>query len=287
MKSFSNKVTAITGAGSGIGRALARALAAEGCHLALSDVDAQPLAETARLCEQHGVHVTHATVDVANRHEVEEWAQATAREHGAINLIINNAGVAHAGLVAESGYSDYDWILDINFKGVLYGTKTFLPYLKEAPEGGHVVNISSIFGLFAQPGMSAYNATKFAVRGFTESLRQELDLAESSVSATCVHPGGIQTNIARTARMDDSMAQLMGEDTGALQAHFETLFRTTADEAAQAILKAVKQDRRRLLIGAEAHAADWMQRLLPAGYQRLVTGALKRKRQRQRAARRT
>lgn len=286
MKSFSSKVAAITGAGSGIGRALARALAARGCHLALSDMDAESLAETARLCEQQDVHLTHATVNVANRREVEEWAQVTAWEHGPINLVINNAGVAHAGLVAESPYSDYDWILDINFKGVLHGTKTFLPYLKEAPDGGHVVNISSIFGLFSQPGMSAYNATKFAVRGLTESLRQELDMEDSGVSATCVHPGGIQTNIARKARMDESMAQLLGEDTGALQANFETLFRTTADEAAQAILKAVKQDRRRLLIGAEAHAADWMQRLLPAGYQRLVTTALEFKRQRQSGARR-
>ena len=287
MKSFSGKVAAITGAGSGIGQALARALAAEGCHLALSDVNEEGLTETVKLCEQRGVNVTSATVNVAKRREVENWAKEVARDHGRINLIFNNAGVAHAGAVADSSYTDYNWIVDINFKGVLYGTKTFLPYLKEAPDGGHVVNISSIFGLFAQPGMSAYNATKFAVRGLTESLRQELDMEDGKVSATCVHPGGIKTNIARTARMDESMSELMGEDTGTLTANFEKLFRTTADEAAQAILKAVKRDRRRLLIGAEAHATDWMQRLLPAGYQRLVTGALTFNRQRQSAARRS
>ena len=287
MKSFSGKVAAITGAGSGIGRALAKSLAAEGCHLALSDVNTEGLAETVRLCEEQGVNVTSATVNVAKRREVENWAKDVAREHGEINMIFNNAGVAHAGAVADSSYTDYNWIVDINFKGVLYGTKTFLPYLKDAPGGGHVVNISSIFGLFAQPGMSAYNATKFAVRGLTESLRQELDMEGGNVSATCVHPGGIKTNIARTARMDESMSELMGEDTGALQANFEKLFRTTADEAAQAILKAVKRDRRRLLIGADARATDWMQRLLPAGYQRLVAGALKFNRQRQSAARRS
>lgn len=286
MKSFSGKVAAITGAGSGIGRALAQALATQGCHLALSDVNEQDLAETVGLCEPQGVNVTSATVNVAKRREVENWAKAIARDHGRINLIFNNAGVAHAGAVADASYTDYNWIVDINFKGVLYGTKTFLPYLKDAPDGGHVVNISSIFGLFAQPGMSAYNATKFAVRGLTESLRQELDMEDSGVSATCVHPGGIKTNIARTARMDESLSELMGEDTGTLKANFETLFRTTADESAQAILKAVKRDRRRLLIGAEAHASDWMQRLLPAGYQRLITGALKFNRQRQGTARR-
>ncbi|MFO7788849.1 MAG: SDR family NAD(P)-dependent oxidoreductase [Halospina sp.] len=287
MKSFSGKVAAVTGAGSGIGRALARALAAEGCHLALSDVDGEGLAATVRLCENQGVNVTSARVNVAKRREVEDWAKDVLREHTQVNLIFNNAGVAHAGSVAESSYTDYNWILDINFKGVLYGTKTFLPHLKDAPGGGHVVNISSIFGLFAQPGMSAYNATKFAVRGLTESLRQELDMEGGSVSATCVHPGGIKTNIARTARVDESMSELMGEETGMLTAHFEKLFRTTADDAAQAILKAVKRDRRRLLIGTEAYAADWMQRLLPAGYQSLVTGALKFNRQRRNPARRS
>mgnify|MGYP006289186901 FL=1 len=276
MKSFSGKVAAITGAGSGIGRALALKLAGEGCHLALSDVNAEGLAETAKQCEGRGITVTTASVDVANRQAVHKWADNVVSEHGRVNLVINNAGVAHAGSVEASSYDDYDWIVDINLRGVLYGTKAFLPHLKQARDGGHIVNISSIFGLFSQPGMSAYNMTKFAVRGFTESLRQELALEGASVSATCVHPGGIKTNIARSARMDSSVQELVGGDsTDQAQASFEKLFRTTADQAAEAILKGVRRNRRRVLIGQDAHAVDWMQRVLPTGYQALVTTALK------------
>ena len=275
MKSFSGKVAAVTGAGSGIGRALALALAREGCHLALSDVNTEGLAETAEQCGGQGVTVTTAGVDVSDRQAIHKWADNVVREHGRVNLIINNAGVAHAGSVEASSYDDYDWILDINLRGVLYGTKAFLPHLKQAKDGGHIVNISSIFGLFSQPGMSAYNMTKFAVRGFTESLRQELDLEGANVSATCVHPGGIKTNIARSARMDSSVSDLLGSSADQAQASFEKLFRTTADQAATAILKGVRQNRRRVLIGPDAHAVDWMQRALPTGYQSLVTTALK------------
>ncbi|TDT40291.1 short-subunit dehydrogenase [Halospina denitrificans] len=282
MKSFSGKVAAITGAGSGIGRALALALSREGCHLALSDVNAEGLAETARQCEADGITVTTANVDVSNKQAVHKWADSVVKDHGRVNLVINNAGVAHAGSVEGSSYDDYDWILDINLRGVLYGTKAFLPHLKQAKDGGHIVNISSIFGLFSQPGMSAYNMTKFAVRGFTESLRQELDLEGANVSATCVHPGGIRTNIARSARMDNSVQDLMGgESNDQMQASFEKLFRTTADQAAAAILKGVRQNRRRVLIGPDARAADWMQRVLPTGYQTLVTTALKLNRRKQ------
>lgn len=276
MRSFSGKVAAITGAGSGIGRALALALAREGCHLALSDVNGEGLADTTTLCEAEGVTVTTATVDVSDKQAVHKWADSVVRDHGRVNLIINNAGVAHAGSVEASSYDDFDWILDINLRGVLYGTKAFLPHLRQARDGGHIVNISSIFGLFSQPGMSAYNMTKFAVRGFTESLRQELDLEGASVSATCVHPGGIKTNIARSARMDNSAQELMGGDSAEqMQASFEKLFRTTADQAAAAIIKGVRHNRRRVLIGPDAHVVDWMQRVLPTGYQSVVTTALK------------
>lgn len=276
MKSFAGKVAAITGAGSGIGRALALALSDERCNLALSDVDETALAETRRLCEaKNSVRVTSTRVNVSDRKTVTDWADQVLQDHGKVNLIFNNAGVAHGGSVEKSSYEDYDWILDINFRGVLYGTKAFLPHLKAAPDGGHVVNISSIFGLFAQPGMSAYNATKFAVRGLTESLRQELDLEGAGVSATCVHPGGIKTNIARSARMDDSIGDLMGGSAGQLQTQFEKLFRTTPEEAAQSILKGVRRNHRRVLIGPDARAADLMQRFLPGTYQRLVTTAIR------------
>lgn len=275
MKSFENKVAAVTGAGSGIGRALACALARQGCQVALADVNAEGLAETAALVRQLGVQVTETLVNVADRDAVHAWAEQVVLDHGRVNLIFNNAGVAHAGTVDGSDYSEYEWIMNINFWGVVYGTKAFLPHLKASGEG-HVVNVSSVFGLFAQPGMSAYNATKFAVRGFTESLRQELDMEDCGVSASCVHPGGIKTNIAKTARMNDSLARVTGQEASSARQQFnDQLLRTTPDKAAEVILRGVLRDNRRILIGADAWALDGMQRLLPTLYQRLVTGSMR------------
>ena len=222
-----------------------------------------------------GVQVTETRVDVANRDAVHAWAEQVVLDHGRVNLVFNNAGVAHAGTVDGSDYSEYEWIMNINFWGVVYGTKAFLPHLKASGEG-HVVNVSSVFGLFAQPGMSAYNATKFAVRGFTESLRQELDMEDCGVSASCVHPGGIKTNIAKTARMNDSLARVTGQEASRARQQFnDQLLRTTPDKAAEVILRGVLRDNRRILIGADAWALDGMQRLLPTLYQRLVTGSMR------------
>lgn len=274
MKSFDHKVAAITGAGSGIGRGLALQLAAQNCALALSDINAEGLAETAQLARQHGVKVTTAKVDVANRKQMHAWADKVLLDHGKVNLIFNNAGVAQAGSVEANSYEDYEWIMGINFWGVVHGTKAFLPMLKASGDG-HIINISSVFGLFAQPSQSGYNASKFAVRGFTESLRQELDLMDCGVSATCVHPGGIKTNIARDARLNESMRALMGQDPEASRGQFEKAFTTSADQAAKTILSAVRRDSRRVLIGADAVALETMQRLLPGGYQKLVTTSLK------------
>lgn len=274
MKSFANKVAAITGAGSGIGRALALELAAQNCALSLSDIDAAGLAETAKLLAGSGVKVTTAKVDVSKLKQISAWAAKTAAEHGQVNLIFNNAGVAVAGTVESLSYEDCEWITGINYWGVVYGTKEFMPYLKASGEG-HIVNTSSIFGLFAQPSQSAYNATKFAVRGFTESLRQELDLLNNGVSATCVHPGGIKTNIARSARTNDSLRAITGADPEKGKADFEKFFRTTPHQAARTILDGVRHDARRVLIGGDARATDLMQRLLPTAYQRLVTLAVR------------
>lgn len=276
MKSFNNKVAAITGAASGIGRALALELAKDKCDLALSDVNEAGLNETAEKARALGVKVTTTKLDVSNRDAMHAWADQVVKDHGKVNLIFNNAGVALGNTVEEAKYEDYEWIMGINLWGVIYGTKAFLPYIKQTRDG-HIINVSSIFGLFAQPTQSGYNMTKFAVRGFTESLRQELDLQNCGVSATCVHPGGIKTNIARNARMTASVTALTGGKSSPekMAAQFEKLFSTTPEKAAQVILNAVRHNSRRVLIGSDAKATDIMQRMLPTIYQRIVTTSFK------------
>lgn len=268
MKDFKNKVAAITGAGSGMGRELAVQLAERGCHVAISDVNEKGLAETAELARKHGVKVTATKVDVASKDAVYGWADQVVREHGKVNLIFNNAGVALGATVEGMKYEDFNWLFNINFWGVVYGTKAFLPHLKAAGDG-HIVNTSSVFGLIGVPSQSAYNAAKFAVRGFTESLRQELDMMNCGVSATSVHPGGIKTNIARAARQDASVRALgMDEKAGAEK--FEKNFITTAAKASRTIIKAVEQNKRRVMVGPDAYVIDWLVRLLPALYQKLM-----------------
>jgi len=276
MKDFNGKVAAITGAGSGIGQALAIELAQNNCDLALSDINMEGLAETEAKVSALGVKVTTAKVDVAIREEMHTWADQVVADHGKVNMIFNNAGVALSGTVEHLDYHDYEWILGINLWGVIYGTKAFIPYLKQAGEG-HIINISSVFGLFAQPTQSGYNMSKFAVRGFTECLRQELDMDDSGVSATCVHPGGIKTNIARDARMHSSLSDVVGGEAQAekMRDKFEGMFLTTSEQASSAILDAVRKNKRRILVGPDAKAFDVMQRILPVKYQKIVTSSFK------------
>jgi len=273
MKNFKNKVAAITGAGSGMGRSLAILLAKRGCHVAISDINEKGLAETVQLLQPYGVKVTSQKLDVADKAAVFAWADQVVSDHGKVNLIFNNAGVALGSAVDGGSYEDLEWIMGINFWGVVHGTKAFLPYLKAAGEG-HIINTSSVFGLFAVPSQSGYNASKFAVRGFTEALRQELELEGVNVSATSVHPGGIKTNIARAARMDESITK-MGLSTNSTE-KFEKLFTTTADDAAAVIIKGVEKNQRRVLIGTDAKVLDLMVRLLPSTYQKLVSFSSKR-----------
>jgi butyryl-CoA dehydrogenase len=275
VKDLTGRVAAITGAGSGIGRALAAELARRGTHLALSDIDEAGLAETVARCEGAGVKVTSQRLDVADRAAVEAWADQVVDEHGRVNLIFNNAGVALGATIEGMSYEDFEWLMNINFWGVVHGTKAFLPHLKAAGEG-HIVNLSSVFGLISVPSQSAYNAAKFGVRGFTDALRMELEIDPCGVSCTTVHPGGIKTNIARNARMDDSVAGMTG--SGDVGDQFEKIARTTPEQAAQQILAAVGRNQRRALIGPDATLLDLISRL-PAGlYQRVLVLGAKRRR---------
>jgi NAD(P)-dependent dehydrogenase (short-subunit alcohol dehydrogenase family) len=277
MKDFSGRVAAITGAGSGIGRALAIELAQRGAHLALSDVDETGLAETVGRCEGRGVKVTSQRLDVADRDAVSAWADAVVADHGQVNLIFNNAGVALTATVESMSDEDFRWLMDIDFWGVVHGTQAFLPHLKASGEG-HVINISSVFGLISIPSQSAYNAAKFAVRGFTDSLRMELEIEGAPVSSTTVHPGGIKTNIVRNSRLDPSAAAVAGNDKAQLAVDFDKVARTSPGKAARVILAGVEADRRRVLIGPDARLFDLAARL-PAGvYQRIIVQGARRRR---------
>jgi NAD(P)-dependent dehydrogenase (short-subunit alcohol dehydrogenase family) len=273
VKDFSGKVAAITGAASGIGRALALALAREGAHLALSDIAEEGLAETRALVEGTGVKVTSERLDVSDRAAFGAHVDRVVSEHGRVNLVFNNAGVTVASNIDRLPYDDLVWLMGINFWGVVHGTQLFLPHLKASGDG-HVINISSVFGLIAVPGQGAYHAAKFAVRGFTECLREELEVDRAPVSATCVHPGGIRTNIARDARRPNPGPDDPSREE--LEEMFRRAARHTPDKAARVILAGVRKNRRRVLIGPEAYALDWMQRLLPSAYQRLMVWAARR-----------
>jgi short-subunit dehydrogenase len=273
MGGFGGKVVAITGAGSGIGRATAVKLAGLGARLAISDVNEPGLQATQALCEAAGASVAATPLDIADRVAVYAWAQATREAFGRVNVIINNAGVSLGGAVDDLGYDDFEWLMNINFWGVVHGTKAFLPYLRESGDG-HVVNVSSLFGLLAMPTLSAYNASKFAVRGFTESLSEELRVEGAPVSVTCVHPGGIDTNIAGGGRVAANRAWGL-TDSAAAARNFKRLARTSPEAAAEAIVAALADRRRRLLIGLDARIFDAVQRIMPVRYQTLAVQLMK------------
>ena len=268
MEDFTGRVVAITGAASGIGRALAVDFARQGAHVALSDVDTDGLADTVNRCEGRGVKVSSQRLDVADRDAVFAWADQVVADHGAANVIVNNAGVALGATVESMSIEDLTWLVDIDFWGVVHGTQAFLPHLKAAGEG-HVVNVSSVFGLISIPTQSAYNAAKFAVRGFTDALRMELEIERCGVSATTIHPGGIKTNIARSARIDDRVNRVAPGPGNPVEG-FENMLRTTPEKAARQIIEAVRKDKRRALIGPDAKVFDALSRL-PAGvYQSII-----------------
>jgi len=276
MKGFHDKVVAITGAGSGIGRALACEFAGRGAHLAVSDVDADGLAGTVAMCEGSGVKVSSALVDVADRAAVAGWAGVVVEQHGGVNVIMNNAGVTVAATAEGVSYDDFEWLMNINFWGVVHGTKEFLPHLRASGDG-HIINISSVFGLVSIPAQSTYNAAKFAVRGFSDAVRIELEIERAPVSVTTIHPGGIKTNIARNAKVDASIAKI-GGDVTTFGDEFDRIARTTPERAARQIIRAVERNRRRALIGSDAKVFDLASRLPAALYQRLLIADGRRQR---------
>src|SRR5690242_20828547 len=220
MQGFAGKVAVVTGAGSGIGQALAVELARSGASVAISDINTEGLADTEDRLKAIGAPVKADRLDVTEREAFEAYADAVVEHFGKVNQIYNNAGIAFSGDVEVSTYKDIERVMDVDFWGVVNGTKAFLPHLIESGDG-HLVNISSLFGLLAMPSQSAYNAAKFAVRGFTESLRQEMILAGHPVQVTCVHPGGIKTAIARNA----GTAARSEEHTSELQSHVNLVCR--------------------------------------------------------------
>jgi NAD(P)-dependent dehydrogenase (short-subunit alcohol dehydrogenase family) len=259
---FTGKVAVITGAGSGIGRALAVNLAGRGARLALSDVDRDGLEATAVRCEARGADVREDLLDVTEREAVLAYAAEVEAHFGTVHQLYSNAGIAYYGEVRRETFKDIERVLDVNFWGVVNATKAFLPYLIESGDG-HVVNVSSLFGLITLPAQSSYSASKFAVRGFTESLRQEMLVARHPVRVSCVHPGGIKTSVARNAMVAD------GLDPDSVARVFDRRMALHSPEmAAETILEGVRRQRARILIGGEAKLFDLLNRVAPTGSQR-------------------
>jgi len=260
MRQLAGRVAVVTGAASGIGRALALALAQKRCELALVDINRDGLEKTAEQVRAVGAKVSIHLVDVASREQMEALPEDVIREHGHIHIVVNNAGVAVMGTVEEQPLEDFEWIVGINLWGVVYGCKFFLPYLRREEEG-HIVNMSSLFGILGFPELGSYNATKFAVRGLSEALHGEL--AATSVGVSVVHPGGVSTNIARASRLPPK------EQRSKLQKRFER-FGIAPEVVAARIVRAIEQNRFSVRISRETYLLDWARRFLPGVTRRLI-----------------
>jgi len=263
-RTYAGRTAVITGAGSGIGRALAVELAGRGARLALSDVDEASVQQTVATCRGLGATAHGYRLDVTDRAAVHTHADDVASDLGAVHLVVNNAGVALHGPVSELTEEDFRWVMEIDFWGVVHGTQAFLPHLAASGDG-QLANVSSIFGIVAVPKQSAYNAAKFAVRGFTEALRQECRLDGTPVSVSCIHPGGVRTEIARRARAT------AGEDKAEMARTFDALARTSPPRAARTILRGLERDKPRILVGPDAWFLAGLPRLLGADYGRVVS----------------
>tara|TARA_Y100000748_G_scaffold272103_1_gene245821 strand:- start:8451 stop:9266 length:816 start_codon:yes stop_codon:yes gene_type:complete len=261
-----NCVAVLTGAGSGIGRALADALARSGCHLALAELNPVALAETAAQARALGVRVSEHPLDVADRAAVAALPDVVLAEHGQVDLLINNAGVALGGTFDQVSVENFDWLMAINFDAVVTLCRAFLPALKQRPQA-RIVNVSSLFGLITPAGQTAYCASKFAVRGFSNALR--LELMNTGVGVTVVHPGGVATAIATSARSPDGASE---SDKQRKLARANRLLRMPPPRAAQIILKGIERDKARVIVGNDARILAWLERLMPVNYWRLLPG---------------
>jgi NADP-dependent 3-hydroxy acid dehydrogenase YdfG len=272
MEGFAGKVATVTGAGSGIGRALALELGRSGASLAISDVDLEGLAKTEEQLTAIGAPVRSDRLDVTEREAFQIYADHINEHYGKINQIYNNAGIAFTGDIEITQFKEIERVMDVDFWGVVNGTKAFLPHLIASGDG-HVVNVSSLFGLLSVPGQAAYNSAKFAVRGFTEALRQEMVLNREPVKVTTVHPGGIKTAIARNGLTAE------GVSADAQSKVFDKrLASTTPERAAEIILDGVRKNKARVLVGQDAVVIDLIVRITGSGYQRLfapVIGKIK------------
>lgn len=264
MKDFRDKVVVVTGAGSGMGRDLAVKLGRMGAKLAISDLNPDGLARTEKLVAETGAQVHAQILNVAERESVLTYADTVVARYGTVNVIFNNAGIAHNGDIEHMEFKDIERVMDVDYWGVVNGTKAFLPHIIASGDG-HIVNTSSLFGLLSEPGQAAYNSAKFAVRGFTEALNQEMIVAKYPVKVTCVHPGGIKTAIARNATAS-------GDNDQQKSAEFfdRYLARMSSADAADVIIAGVRRNRARILVGADAKLLDLWVRLVASGYQGVV-----------------
>ena len=259
------RTAVVTGAAGGIGRAIAVSLARRGCHLALADIDETGMAGTAELTREYGVRVSQHRIDVADRAAVAEFPDLVVAEHAGVDVLVNNAGVAVGGTFEQVAEEDFEWLFEINFWGVVRMTRAFLPLLRASGDA-RVVNLSSVYGLVAPPEQAAYAASKFAVRGFSEALRHELE--GSGIGVTVVHPGGIATSIAENARLPAGVSE---EEIERRRKRYRTLLRLPPEIAGETIVRGIERRQSRLLIGSDAKAISTIARLLPVSYWKLLS----------------
>ncbi|TGD82718.1 SDR family NAD(P)-dependent oxidoreductase [Hymenobacter wooponensis] len=264
-----DRVALITGSGGGIGRAIALVLSRRGCHLALVDINEEALLQTAEQAQLLGVQVTTHPLDVADREAIRQLPAAVHAAHGRLDVLINNAGVALGGTFEQVSEADFDWLMEINFHAVVRLTRACLPLLHQS-DNAQIVNMSSLYGLISPPGQTAYSASKFAVRGFSNALRHELEGTPIGVSV--VHPGGVATAIAKSARVPGSVSAKEIEEE---RSRHEKMLRMTPEKAGEIIVRGLEQRQARILVGADAKAVALLERLLPVRYWSILKQAFR------------